>query len=125
MPNEELGVAVAMFRKTLGAATLVALTSAASAADQRWLAPNERLESDGEVVEHPLPNPNSGPTTIARISARRRRARRRAHGRQRSPAANAARESALVRRRRGQQAELPRFPLSITGSSLAFAGPFG
>jgi streptogramin lyase len=54
-----------MLRNALVGASFVALTSAASAADQRWLAPAERLTSDGQIIEHALPSPNSGPTTIA------------------------------------------------------------
>ena len=35
-------------------------------AQQRWLAPSEKLLStDGKVTAFPLPNPRSGPTTIA------------------------------------------------------------
>jgi streptogramin lyase len=47
--------------------TLGILLSAVTAfAEHRWLGPTERLaDTDGKVTEFPLPNPNSGPTTIA------------------------------------------------------------
>ncbi len=36
------------------------------AAQQRWLVPSDRgLSTDGVVTAFPLPNPRSGPTTIA------------------------------------------------------------
>ena len=36
-----------------------------ASAQQRWLAPTERLTASGEVTEFALPHPASGPTTIA------------------------------------------------------------
>ncbi len=54
-----------MTRKWLWTLGILALGAAVSG-KQRWLAPGERnLTTDGVVTEFPLPNPGSGPTTIA------------------------------------------------------------
>jgi len=52
---------------TLGIPVLVTLVAGnVSTAQQRWLRPGEALtRTDGAVTEFPLPNPGSGPTTIA------------------------------------------------------------
>lgn len=44
---------------------IVTMPWAANAAEQHWLGAAERLQTDGKVVEFPLPKANSGPTTIA------------------------------------------------------------
>jgi streptogramin lyase len=52
--------------RRLSFATFVAMTGAACAAEQRWIAPADGdLRTDGSVTEHVLPKPGSGPTTIA------------------------------------------------------------
>src|SRR5687768_1046950 len=44
----------------------IVLSVAVAAAQQRWLAAGERaLTTDGVWTEYPLPNPGSGPTTVA------------------------------------------------------------
>jgi virginiamycin B lyase len=44
----------------------IAASAVGVAAQQRWLAPSERLAAtDGRPVEVQLPSPRSGPTTIA------------------------------------------------------------
>jgi streptogramin lyase len=54
-----------MLSRSLCLVIALGLTSA-TGAEQRWLAPAEQgLRTDGKVTEHSLPNPNSGPTTIA------------------------------------------------------------
>ena len=54
-----------MTRKWLWTLGILALGAAVSGR-QRWLGPSERgLSTDGVVTEFPLPNPGSGPTTIA------------------------------------------------------------
>ena len=42
----------------------IVLWTGTAMADHRWLTGTEaRLTTDGKPIEHPLPNPNSGPTT--------------------------------------------------------------
>ena len=54
-----------MTRKWLWTLGILVLGAAVSG-KQRWLGPSERgLSTDGVVIEFPLPNPGSGPTTIA------------------------------------------------------------
>jgi len=54
-----------MTRKWLYALGIVAWTGVAFA-QQRWLGPAQTLQvADGQVRAYPLPNPRSGPTTIA------------------------------------------------------------
>jgi streptogramin lyase len=54
-----------MTRKYLSALGIVLLTVAVSA-QQKWLGPADRnLTTDGVATEFDLPNPGSGPTTIA------------------------------------------------------------
>ena len=54
-----------MNRKWLCLLGIVAAT-AGLPAQQRWLGPADRsLATDGMVTDFPLPNPGSGPTTIA------------------------------------------------------------
>src|SRR4029079_5556131 len=44
----------------------ILLSTPAVMAQHRWLGSTERLaDTDGKVTEFPLPNPGSGPTTIA------------------------------------------------------------
>src|SRR5688572_26461021 len=54
-----------MTRKWLYALGML-VCGAALTAQQRWLGPSEKaLTTDGVVTTFPLPNPKSGPTTIA------------------------------------------------------------
>ena len=102
--------------------------------DGRFVTGNRvgRITMRGEITEFAIPSPTGSPTNVAvgpdrnvwytkgaalgrvtpdgvitEFPLAEQRARRRAHGRQRSSAAAADRESALVRRRQRQQDQLP------------------
>src|SRR5437870_7192 len=53
-----------MFRGPV-VAMIAVTTTGCTATDQRWLAPGERLETDGTITEFALPHAMSSPTTIA------------------------------------------------------------
>lgn len=55
-----------MLSRLLIGMAVVSMIESAGAAEQRWLGQHELgLSTDGKVVSFPLPNPRSGPTTIA------------------------------------------------------------
>ncbi len=88
-----------------GEITEFAIPSADGLADQR----RGRPRSQRLVHERRGARPRDARRRDHRVPAAGERARRRPHRRQRSPAARAARESALVRRRQRQQDRLPDF----------------
>src|SRR5262245_50655441 len=56
---------LAMLTRSWCLGMIVTSAGVANAAEQHWIGASERLETDGKVVEFPLPIANSGPTTIA------------------------------------------------------------